>query len=169
MKAVLLSEYGAASRFHVGDIAMPVAGTGEVLVRVHAVSVNPADTKLRAHGGAIAPALPAVLGMDLAGEVVAVGTGVEQLAVGDRVFGCAGGVGNLQGTLAEFVAADARLLARMPDRLSYREAAALPLVSITAWEGLVEAASMSCSTRSAAPISSTRSGMPRCTAESSRS
>src|SRR5690606_34134717 len=115
---------------------------GQVLIRVRAVSVNPADTKIRAHGGALGPKLPAILGMDVAGDVVAVGSDVKGFAAGDRVYGCVGGLGELQGTLAEFVAADARLLAHLPRNLSFREAAALPLVSITAWEGWIDKAGL---------------------------
>lgn len=79
-------------------------------------------------------------GLDLAGTVEAVGSGVKRFASGDEVFGLAGGVGDLQGSLAEYAAVDADLLAHKPKRLTMRQAAALPLVTITAWEGLVDRA-----------------------------
>ncbi len=122
-------------------IDRPVPREGEVLVRIHASGVNPLDTKIRA--GAAAHArhpLPAILGMDLAGVVERVGPGVTRFRVGDEVYGLAGGIGGLQGTLAEYAAVDADLLAIKPVNLSMREAAALPLVVITAWEGLVDRA-----------------------------
>lgn len=137
MKAMILSAFGGApDSFEVAELADPAPGPGEVLVRVVAASINPADTKIRKHGGLAAPALPAVLGCDMAGIVVAVGEGVTGFAVGDRVYGCVGGVRGSAGTYAELVVADARLLAHAPANLSLHDAAALPLVVITAWEAL---------------------------------
>jgi hypothetical protein len=81
-----------------------------------------------------------ILGMDLAGVVEAAGSGVTAFGQGDTVYGLAGGVGGLQGSLAEFAAVDADLLAPTPPNLSLHEAAAIPLVFITAWEGLVDRA-----------------------------
>jgi NADPH:quinone reductase-like Zn-dependent oxidoreductase len=108
---------------------------------VHASGVNPLDTKIRAGKAAHARrVLPAVLGLDMAGVVESVGDGVSGFAPGDEVYGLTGGVGDIQGSLAEYQAADARLLAHKPASLTMREAAALPLVTITAWEGLVDRA-----------------------------
>lgn len=119
----------------------PVPGAGEVLVRVHASGVNPLDTKIRAgQAGHARQPLPALLGMDLAGVVEAVGPGEQPWRVGDEVYGFTGGIGGVPGSLADYAAVDARLLARKPRALSMREAAALPLVLITAWEGLVDRA-----------------------------
>jgi NADPH:quinone reductase len=113
----------------------------EVLVRVAASGVNPLDTKIRAGIAAHARhPLPAVLGLDMAGTVEGVGAEVTDFKVGDEVYGMVGGVGGLQGTLAEFAAVDADLLAHKPKKLTMREAAALPLSVITAWEGLVDRA-----------------------------
>jgi NADPH:quinone reductase-like Zn-dependent oxidoreductase len=121
----------------------PIAKAGEVLVRIHASGVNPLDTKIRAGQAAHAKQpLPAVLGLDMAGVVEEVGEGVTWFKRGDEVFGMIGGVGGLQGSLAGLVAADARLLAHKPAKLSMREAAALPLSVITAWEGLVDRAAI---------------------------
>jgi NADPH2:quinone reductase len=77
-----------------------------------------------------------VLHMDVAGTVVAAADDVTELAVGDEVYGCAGGLRDIPGALADYMLADARLLARKPASLTLREAAALPLVALTAWEGL---------------------------------
>lgn len=126
------------------QIAIPEPGQGQVLVKVAASGVNPLDIKIRQGNASHARhALPAVLGLDMAGTVVAVGSDVSRFNVGDRVFGMVGGVGNIPGTLAEYVVADAALLAHKPDKLSMRETAALPLIFITAWEGLVDRASVS--------------------------
>jgi NADPH:quinone reductase-like Zn-dependent oxidoreductase len=139
MRALVLET--ANGPFVSREIARPVAGPGQVLVQIAASGVNPLDTKIRAGAAAHAKhPLPAVLGMDLAGVVRAVGAGVERFRVGDEVYGLTGGVGGLQGSLAEYAAVDADLLARKPANLSMREAAALPLVVITAWEGLVDRA-----------------------------
>jgi len=141
MKAAIAETANAP--FKVTELARPRPAAGEVLVRIRASGTNPLDTKI--HAGQAAHArqpLPAILGIDLAGVVEAAGSGVTQLKAGDEVFGMTGGVGGIQGSLAEFAAVDARLLARKPSNLSMREAAALPLVFITAWEGLVDRASL---------------------------
>ncbi|MEU8006037.1 zinc-dependent alcohol dehydrogenase family protein [Catellatospora sp. NPDC049111] len=139
MRAVVLREFGGP--LEVNEIDQPVAGPGQVLVRVAASGVNPLDTKIQAGKAAHAKTrLPAVLGLDLAGVVEAVGPDTLGFAPGDEVYGLTGGVGHLQGSLAQYAAVDARLLALKPRSLSMREAAALPLAVITAWEGLVDRA-----------------------------
>lgn len=127
--------------FRKTEVSQPIPERNQVLVRIAASGVNPLDTKIRAGKAAHArQPLPAVLGLDMAGRVEDVGADVTDFNVGDEVYGMVGGVGGLQGTLAEFVGADASLLARKPENLSMREAAALPLSTITAWEGLVDRA-----------------------------
>ena len=127
--------------FRAVDLPRPIPAGGQVLVRVRASGVNPLDTKIRAGKAAHAKQpLPAVLGLDVAGVIEEPGSGVTEFRNGDAVYGMIGGVGGLQGTLAEFVIADSRLLARKPESLSMREAAALPLATITAWEGIVDRA-----------------------------
>jgi NADPH:quinone reductase len=123
------------------DTPRPAPAAGEVLVRVHASGVNPLDTKIRAAKAAHAQQpLPAILGIDMAGTIEEVGEGVTSFKAGDEVYGMVGGVGGHQGTLAEYISADANLLTLKPASLSMREAAALPLSIITAWEGLVDRA-----------------------------
>ncbi|QFT30693.1 Zinc-type alcohol dehydrogenase-like protein [Labrenzia sp. THAF82] len=141
MKSMSLNSYGADSVFELAEIDKPVAKPGHVLVRIAATSVNTVDTMIRNMGTdlPLSPALPAVLGMDFAGTVEAVGEGVAGFEAGDEVYGCAGGLLGLQGTLAQYICADARLVAHKPKALSMREAAALPLVGITAYEGLTRA------------------------------
>jgi NADPH2:quinone reductase len=142
MRAAVLDAPGTP--FRLTEIAKPVPGAGEVLVRIKASGVNPLDLKIQAGQAAHArQTLPAVLGIDLAGVVEAVGPGVSGFRRGDEVFGMTGGVGGLQGSLAEYAAVDADLLAPKPANLSMREAAALPLIFITAWEGLVDRAHVS--------------------------
>ena len=136
MRAQIIPAWGGAENFEAVTLPDPVPGPGEVLVKIAATSVNPADHKLRQAGPPIAPELPAVLGCDAAGRVLAVGESVEGFAPGDEVYGCVGGVRGVPGCYAEMIAADARLLAPKPASLTLREAAALPLVTITAWEGL---------------------------------
>jgi NADPH:quinone reductase len=105
-----------------------VPRANEVVVRIAASGVNPLDTKIRAGKAAHArQPLPAILGLDMAGTVEETGNGVTTFRPGDEVYGMVGGVGGLQGTLAEFVTVDADLLARKPANLSMRQAAALPL------------------------------------------
>lgn len=139
MRAYVVEQAGG--HFQQVELRAPVLGERDVLVRVRASGVNPLDLKIRAGQAAHAKQpLPAVLGMDLAGVVEQVGAGVQGFSAGDEVYGMVGGVGGLQGTLAELIAVDADLLAHKPRNVSMREAAALPLITITAWEGLVDRA-----------------------------
>ena len=139
MKAMILT--AAGQPLVQNDIAKPAPAAGQVLVRIHASAVNPLDLKIAAGKAAHARMpLPAVLGIDMAGVVEAVGAGVTAFAPGDAVFGMTGGVGGVQGSLAEYAAVDADLLAHAPSAISLREAAAIPLAFITAWEGLVDRA-----------------------------
>lgn len=142
MKAMVLNSYGDAATFEEAEISTPTVSDGNVMVRIAATSVNTVDTMIKQMGQEqlpLSPDLPAVLGMDFAGTVEAVGKGVQDFAVGDEVYGCAGGLIGLQGALTELIDADARLIAHKPKSLSMREAAALPLVGITAFEGLTRA------------------------------
>jgi len=123
------------------DLPRPTLKMNHVLIRVQASGVNPLDIKIRAGKAAHArQPLPAVLGLDMAGTVEEAGPGVTAFKPGDEVYGMVGGVGGLQGTLAELIAVDADLLAHKPKNLSMRQSAALPLITITAWEGLVDRA-----------------------------
>src|SRR5215470_14731876 len=127
--------------FRQAEFPRPKPGMNQVLVRISASGVNPLDTKIRAGKAAHArQPLPAVLGLDMAGTVEETGPGVTSFKVGDEVYGMVGGVGGLQGTLAELISVDAGLLAHKPKNLSMRQAAALPLVAITAWEALIDRA-----------------------------
>ncbi|MEI2471342.1 zinc-dependent alcohol dehydrogenase family protein [Peribacillus frigoritolerans] len=137
MKAQIIQSFGDPSVFQLEEVSKPELKPGHVLIQVKASSVNPIDTKVRAGAvPAVSPEFPAVLHGDVAGLVSAVGEGVTEIKVGDEVFGCAGGFKGTGGALAEFMLADADLLAHKPKNLTMEEAAALPLVAITAWEAL---------------------------------
>lgn len=141
MKAMLIDQYGEDAVFELAEVEQPAVKPGHVLVRIAASSVNTVDTMIRKMGKALplSPDTPAVLGMDFAGTVESVGEGVTDYSVGDEVYGCAGGLADLPGTLAEYIVADSNLVAFKPKNLSMRESAALPLVAITAYEGLIRA------------------------------
>lgn len=141
MKSMILNSYGADAKFEAKDLPRPAVKPGHVVLRVAASSINTVDTMIKTMGAdlPLSPQLPAVLGMDFAGTIEEVGEGVTGFAAGDEVYGCAGGLADLQGALAEFMLADAKLIAHKPKSLSMREAAAMPLVGITAFEGLTRA------------------------------
>ncbi|MEM1175645.1 MAG: zinc-dependent alcohol dehydrogenase family protein [Pseudomonadota bacterium] len=142
MKAMILNEYGENAAFQRAELPNPQVTDGHVLVRVAATSVNTVDTMIRQLGQKdlpLSPDLPALLGMDFAGTIESVGDGVSGFKPGDEVYGCAGGLADLPGALADYMLADARLIAHKPKTLSMREAAAIPLVGITAYEGLFRA------------------------------
>jgi NADPH:quinone reductase len=139
MKAFVIENFGAPDSFHLADLSKPELLPNHVLIKVAATSVNPVDTKIR-RGliPNITPDFPAVLHGDVAGVIEAVGSNVDGFKVGDEIYGCAGGVKGTGGALAEYMLADSNLIAHKPKSLTMAEAAALPLVSITAWEGLID-------------------------------
>ncbi|MCM2533280.1 zinc-dependent alcohol dehydrogenase family protein [Neobacillus pocheonensis] len=143
MKAQVIKKFGDPSFFEIAEVPKPEAILGHVVIEVKATSVNPIDTKIRSGAvPAVAPEFPAVLHGDVAGAVVEVGEGVTEFKVGDEVFGCAGGFKGTGGALAEYMLADVQLLAPKPKNLSMVQAAALPLVTITAWESLYNRANV---------------------------
>ncbi|WOD15404.1 NADP-dependent oxidoreductase [Paraburkholderia kirstenboschensis] len=134
VRAVLLTEYGGSDAVTISSVAAPLAGAGQVLVRVHAAGVNGLDWKVRE--GYVRDAfplqLPTVLGIELAGVVEAVGPGVTRLRKGDRVMGAPGALG----AYADLVAVSAANLATVPGSMSFVEAAALPVAAVAAWQSL---------------------------------
>lgn len=141
MKAMIINKFGNEAVFELTELAKPEVKEGHVLIKVEATSINTVDTMIRTMGNdlTLSPKLPAVLGMDFSGTIEKIGEGVKGFKIGDEVYGCAGGLADLQGTLAEYMVADSKLIALKPNNLSFREAAALPLVGITAYEGLMRA------------------------------
>ena len=143
MKAQVIHSFGDTSVFQLEEIPVPTVLPGHVLIEVKATSVNPIDTKVRSGAvPAVSPSFPAVLHGDVAGIVREVGEGVTEFRPGDEVYGCAGGFKGTGGALAQFMLADARLLAPKPKNLTMEEAAAIPLVTITAWEALFDRANL---------------------------
>jgi NADPH2:quinone reductase len=142
MKAMVIRNYGGPEVFEIADVKQPEVKPGYVLVKVAASSINPIETKIRSGlVPAITPAFPAILNADFSGEIVALDENISQWMkwnIGDEVFGCAGGVGLLQGALAEYMLVDVNLLAKKPANIDHATAALFPLVSITAWEALKE-------------------------------
>ena len=131
MKAVLLKGHGGPEMLQLGDAPDPVAGPGEVVVDVHAASINAADYKVRLGSGAYGNLkFPHILGRDFSGFVSALGSGVTDFKIGDAVFGVTDQ--GIEGCYAEKLAIKAAIIAKKPDRLSHAEAAALGLTSLTA-------------------------------------
>lgn len=138
MQAVLMTAAGSPEVLQLEELPKPIPGNTELLVRLVAAGVNPIDTKLRQRGTFYSDRLPAILGCDGAGVVAAVGAGVERFVPGDEVYFCYGGLGAHQGNYAEYTVVDQQFVARKPANISFTEAAAAPLVLITAWEALYE-------------------------------
>lgn len=139
MQAAIARNYGPPGVIEIGEMPDPEPKSGEVLVRIRASSLNPIDYKLRS--GSLGPMLrlkfPAILGFDLAGEVVQTGSGITEWEVGDRVYGRIDS--KTGGTHAEVAAVRADILDRVPDEISMEEAAALPLTGMTALQALRKA------------------------------
>jgi NADPH:quinone reductase-like Zn-dependent oxidoreductase len=130
MKAAFFMQHGGPEVLQYGDVPDPAAGAGEVLVEVHAASVNAADWKMRAGSYAPVSHFPYVPGRDFSGVVAALGDGASDFKVGDPVFGVCD-VGQ-EGAYAEKIAVKAAIVARKPDALSHAECAALALAGLTA-------------------------------------
>lgn len=140
MRAAQINEYGDASIVHIVEIEKPVAGKGQIVVAVHAASLNPFDSKLR--DGLMKDSLPlqfpVTLGGDIAGVVTEVGEGVTDFAVGEAVFGQANVVAGSSGAFAEFAATAAKQVAKAPTAITFAEAASLPLVGASAVQALIQ-------------------------------
>ncbi|MBV6625725.1 MAG: zinc-dependent alcohol dehydrogenase family protein [Rivularia sp. (in: Bacteria)] len=147
MKAVLMTAPGNPEVLQLREISNPLPPQNtELLVRLKAAGVNPIDTKLRKRGTFYPDKMPAILGCDGAGIVEAVGNQVKRFRVGEEVYFCNGGIGvseampkaSRQGNYAEFTTVEEHFVAAKPKSVSFIEAAAAPLVLITAWEALYE-------------------------------
>ncbi len=143
MKCVVMTDTGGPQVLEVQEQPLPeVIEDTEIRVALRAAGVNPVDTKLRRRGTFYPERMPAILGCDGAGIVDAVGPKVSRFEVGDEVYFCHGGIGGRPGCYAEYTIVDEKFVARKPQKLSFVEAAALPLVLITAWESLYDRAQL---------------------------
>jgi NADPH:quinone reductase-like Zn-dependent oxidoreductase len=135
MKAVRIYQYGGPEVLTLEDIPQPTPGPGQVLVRIRAAGVNPADWKIRAglFKDFMPLELPAILGFDFSGEIESLGSGVTQFKKGDPVFGTA------NGTYAEYVGAGLAEVALKPTSLDHVHAASVPVSAKTAWQALFDA------------------------------
>jgi len=144
MKAVVVDKKGAADVLQLVDVEKPtITRPDQVLVQIFAAGVNPIDTKLRSNGLYFPDQYPAILGCDGAGVVEAVGEAVSQFQAGDPVYYCYGGLGHQEqglsvGNDAEYAVIPESFVAAKPESLGYLQAAAAPLVLITAWEALFD-------------------------------
>jgi alcohol dehydrogenase len=140
MKAAQIARYGHADAIMVNEVDVPAAGPGQVLVEVHASSINPVDIYIREgkRQERYPLRLPVTLGYDVAGVVKHLGDGVTSLRLGDSVYGQAAVTAGGSGAFAEYAVAPAARLARMPRNLTFTDAASLPLVGVSAQQAVVE-------------------------------
>lgn len=142
MKAIVIERYGGAEELEERDMPQPVPNDDQVLLEMHATSINPIDWKLRqGYLKEMIPfEFPIILGWDAAGKVAAVGANVKRFQVGDRVFARPNTTN--RGTYAEYIVTEESMLAKIPDNVSYVEAASIPLAGLTAWQCLYDFSGM---------------------------
>jgi len=134
MKAMVVTQFGGPEVLKLQEASMPAPGAHDLLIETHACGLNPIDFKVRRGALARDRPQPIILGFDVSGVVRELGKAVSDFHVGDEVYSAPSLVRN--GANAEFVCADARTAAHKPETLDHVQAAALPLVTITAWEAL---------------------------------
>ena len=138
---MVLTEYGKDAKFVKSEIDLPPLGSNQVLLEVKATSINPVDNKIM-RGAPIGPNLPSALHGDVSGVIIEVGESVNAFKPGDQVFGIAGGLKGYCGASANHMVVNEDLISHKPKTLSFSESAALPLVFVTAYEGLVDKANL---------------------------
>jgi alcohol dehydrogenase len=140
MKAIKAHAHGGPEVLKIEDAPIPFPGKGEVLIEVHAASINPIDSKLLLTDPSYdhADQNPLTPGFDLAGSVVEIGKNVKHIHVGDNIYGQAAVIKKGTGAFAEYAVTSENLIARMPDNLTFTEAAATPLAACSAYQALVE-------------------------------
>ncbi|GLV64341.1 oxidoreductase [Bacillus mycoides] len=138
MKAIIIDQYGSVEKLQERQVPKPVIKCNEVLIRIHATSVNPVDWKIRK--GELQEKLlfsfPIILGLDVAGVIEEVGEDVDHFKIGDKVFTKPENIG--KGSYAEYITVKSDLVAYMPNNISFEEAASIPLAGLTAWKSLVD-------------------------------
>ncbi len=155
MKAMMLKSFGGPESFELSDVPKPVPGAGQVLVRVHATSINPLDYQVRRGDYPDYVPLPAITGHDVSGVVEEVGPGVTSFAPGDEVW-YTPQIFDGPGSYAEYHVAAESIIGHKPPSLSHLEAASLTLVGGTVWEALLGRAALRVS------VIRAFSAMPRC-------
>jgi NADPH:quinone reductase-like Zn-dependent oxidoreductase len=141
MKAVRVHRFGPPEVISLDDLPKPEPGRGAVVVRVKAAGIGPWDAMIRSGKSVLPQPLPLILGSDLSGEVDSVGAGVNELQVGDEVFGVTNE--RFTGAYAEYAVAKAAMLAPKPKRLNHTHAASVPVVAVTAWQMVFDLAQLS--------------------------
>ncbi|PQZ57678.1 NADPH:quinone reductase [Bacillus sp. MYb209] len=138
MKAIVINQYGSVEELQERQVSKPVVKCNEVLIRIHATSVNPVDWKIRK--GDLQEKLqfsfPIILGLDVAGVIEEVGENVQCFKIGDKVFTKPENIG--KGSYSEYITVKSNLVAQMPNNLNFEEAASIPLAGLTAWQSLVD-------------------------------
>ena len=140
MMAWRVHEFGPPETMRFERVPVPTPGSGEVLVKVHAAGIGPWDGWIRGGRSALPQPLPLTPGSDLSGAIEAVGPGVTGLRVGDQVYGVTNP--RFIGAYAEYALASAAMIARKPASLGYNEAASVPAIAVTAWQGLFDQAEL---------------------------
>src|SRR3954452_22733175 len=140
MMAWRVHEFGPPQTMTFESVPRPNPGPGEVLVKVRAAGVGPWDGWIRSGNSALPQPLPLTLGSDLAGDIEAVGPDVTDVRIGDQVYGVTNP--RFIGAYAEYAVASAAMIARKPTSLSYIEAASVPVIAVTAWQGLFDQAQL---------------------------
>ncbi|WP_245277498.1 NADP-dependent oxidoreductase [Rhizobium leguminosarum] len=133
-------DFGSPEAMKFESVPKPAPGPGEVLIRVRAAGVGPWDGWIRAGKSALPQPLPLTLGSDLSGDVVSIGADVADLAVGDPVYGVTNP--RFIGAYAQYAVASAEMIARKPATISYADAASVPVIAVTAWQGLFDQAQL---------------------------
>lgn len=139
MKAVVLKGFGGVENFEMEDLETPVVKAGEVLIAIRATAFNPIDCQMRSGAPESKLLRSAVLGRELSGDIIRLGSGVTDFKIGDNVTAYVGSLAS-NGTYAELISVPQELVAKNPERLSYEEAAALPMVGMTALQCFKRAA-----------------------------
>ncbi|MCF6405344.1 NADP-dependent oxidoreductase [Chitinophaga filiformis] len=144
MKTIIINEFGGTDKLEYIELPEPLIKENEVLIKVHAIAINPVDVKTRAGkgmAGRMKNEMPLTLGWDISGVITAVGSNVTEFAVGDEVFGMVNFPGHGK-AYAEYVAAPASHLAKKPSNITHQQAAATTLAALTAYQGLFRQAGL---------------------------
>ena len=136
MQAIVAHEFGGPEVLKLAEVPQPLAGSGQVRVKVHAIGVNPYDTYMRSGAYAIKPQLPYTPGADAAGVIDQVGSSVTGLRIHQRVYVSGTAQGKAHGAYAQFIVCEPHQVHRLPDRISFTQGAGLFVPYVTAWRAL---------------------------------